>query len=39
MSSRYDKTGNLDDLVAAINHTQTAVKAIPEVHPICALYL
>jgi len=30
---RYERAGNLQDLGAAINHAETAVKATPEDHP------
>ena len=39
LSSRYERTVNLQDLEAAINHTQTAVDATPEDHPDHSMWL
>ena len=39
LSMRYYRTGNLEDLEAAIDHTETALKATPEDHPDLATQL
>ncbi|KAF8417326.1 hypothetical protein EV426DRAFT_645861 [Tirmania nivea] len=36
LSTQYDRTGNLQDLEAAIEHANTTVEATPEDHPIRA---